>query len=297
MRLKGIYSNKSSASKMGIFFLLIFVSVTIHTLAALFFTIFLSGNGFEIIQSQDLTSQASVNYLKLMQLFSGIGLFITPTLLYSYLTSFDFKFVSISRQSAILVTTIMMLITPFVGLLIDFNMKISLPEWLLQFNVNSEAIIIAFLKMHTIWDLFYTILVIAVVPAVGEELLFRGYLQKKLSNLLINTDIAILITAFLFSVIHLDFHAIIPRFVLGILLGYLFYWSGSIWLPILAHFVNNAQAVIFSYPTFKVDSGVYSILSDEKTDPILALFSFISVMLLIYVLHKNLGIQKDATQK
>ena len=151
--------------------------------------------------------------------------------------------------------------------------------------------------MHTIWDLFYTILVIAVVPAVGEELLFRGYLQKKLSNLLINTDIAILITAFLFSVIHLDFHAIIPRFVLGILLGYLFYWSGSIWLPILAHFVNNAQAVIFSYPTFKVDSGVYSILSDEKTDPILALFSFISVMLLIYVLHKNLGIQKDATQK
>ena len=166
MRLKGIYRNKSSASKIGIFFLLIFVSVMLHALAALFLTFFLSSNGFAIVQNQDLTNQASVNYLKLMQLFSGIGLFITPTLLYSYLTSFDFKFVSISRQSTILVIAIMMLITPFVGLLIDFNMKISLPEWLLQFNVNSEAIIIAFLKMHTIWDLFYTILVIAVVPAV-----------------------------------------------------------------------------------------------------------------------------------
>ncbi len=297
MRLKGIYSHKSSASKIGIFFLLIFVSVVLHTLAALFFVFVLSSNGFEIIQNQDLTNQASVNYLKLMQLFSGIGLFITPTLLYSYLTDFEFKFVSISRQSIILVIAIMMLITPFVGLLIEWNMKILFPEWLIQFNVNSEAIIIAFLKMHTIWDLFYTMLVIAVVPAVGEELLFRGYLQKKLSNWLTNPNIAILISAFLFSAIHLDFYGIIPRFVLGVLLGYLFYWSGSIWLPILAHFVNNAQAVIFSYPPFKVDSGVYSILSDEKTDPILALFSFISVMLLIYVLHKNLGIQNNASQK
>jgi hypothetical protein len=66
-----------------------------------------------------------------------------------------------------------------------------------------------------------------------------------------------------------------------------------LWLPILAHFVNNAQAVIFSFPLFKVDGGVYSILSDTKIDPMLALFSFTSVVLLIYLLHHNLSIKKD----
>jgi len=84
----------------------------------------------------------------------------------------------------------------------------------------------------------------------------------------------------------------IPRFVLGVLLGYLFYWSNSLWLPILAHFVNNAQAVIFSYPLFKVDNGAYSMLSETNIDPMMAIFSLVSVMLLLYVLHKNTSIKK-----
>jgi hypothetical protein len=84
----------------------------------------------------------------------------------------------------------------------------------------------------------------------------------------------------------------IPRFALGVLLGYLFYWSNSLWLPILAHFVNNAQAVIFSYPLFKVDSEVYSMLSETKVDPMIALFSLASVVLLLYILYQNINIKK-----
>ena len=227
-----------------------------------------------------------------MQLFSGVGLFITPTLFHAYLTNFDFKLFKLSRQNTILVIAIMMLITPFIGLLLQWNMMIPFPEWLLQFDVNSEAIVTAFLQMNTIWDLFYTILVIAVVPAIGEELLFRGYLQQKLGNWLSNPHTAILITAFLFSAIHFHFQGMIPRFVLGVLLGYLFYWSNSLWLPILAHFVNNAQAVIFSYPLFKVDGGAYSLLSETKIDPVMALFSLVSVGLLLYILYKNTSIKK-----
>lgn len=292
MGFKGIYENKSSASKVGILFLLIFVSVILHTLTALALVSLFADNGMALIQNQDLSNQASVNYLKLMQLFSGIGLFITPALLYAYLTNFDFKFLNLSRQNVILVISIMMLITPFIGLLLEWNMMISFPEWLLEFDVNSEAIITAFLQMDSIWDLFFTILVIAVVPAVGEELLFRGYLQQKLGNWLSNPHTAILITSFLFSAIHFHFQGIIPRFALGVLLGYLFYWSNSLWLPILAHFVNNAQAVIFSYPLFKIESGAYSILSENKVDPMLAVFSLASVVLLLYILHQNIQVKK-----
>ena len=293
MGFKGIYEHKSSPSKVGILFLLIFVSVIIHTLVAVALVALFADNGIALIQNQDLSNQTSVNYLKLMQLFSGVGLFITPTLFYAYLTNFDFKFFKLTRQNTILVIAIMMLITPFIGLLLEWNMMISFPEWLLQFDINSEAIVGAFLKMSTIWDLLYTLLVIAVVPAIGEELLFRGYLQQKIAKSLKNPHTAILITAFLFSAIHFHFQGMIPRFVLGVLLGYLYYWSGSLFLPILAHFANNAQAVIFSYPLFKVDSGAYSVLSETKIDPMMGLFSFISVVLLLYVLYQNLSIKKS----
>jgi len=293
MGLKGIYSNKSSASKFGILCLLILISTILHSLIGMFLISLFDNNGGSLIQNPDLTNQVSVNYLKLIQLFSSVGIFITPTLLYSYLTNFKFNFFKISRQSIILVIAIMMLITPFIGMLLEWNMTIPFPEWALQFDFNSEAIIIAFLQMGTIWDLVYTILVIAVVPAIGEELMFRGYLQQKLKNWIKNPHIAILITAFLFSAIHLHFQGIIPRFALGMLLGYLFYWSNSLWLPILAHFVNNAQAVIFSYPLFKVDNSAYSMLSDTKIDPMIAIFSLASVTLLLYILYQNIHIKKD----
>jgi membrane protease YdiL (CAAX protease family) len=292
MGFKGIYANKSSSAKIGVLFLLIFVSVILHTIIATVLVYLFTDNGLALIQQQDLSNQVSVNYLKLMQLFSGVGLFITPTLFYAYLTNFDFKFAKLSRQNTILVIAIMLLITPFIGLLLEWNMMIYFPEWLLQFDINSEAFVDAFLQMGTIWDLLFTLLVLAVVPAIGEELLFRGYLQQKLGNWLRNPHTTILITAFLFSAIHFHFQAIIPRFVLGVLLGYLFYWSNSLWLPILAHFANNAQVVIFSYPLFKIDSGAYSVFPESSVDPMIALFSLASVGLLLYILHQNIRIKK-----
>ena len=297
MGFKGIYKEKSSTSKICLLFVLIFISVVIHTVLSVALILFFSDNGMTILQYQDLSNQTSVNYLKLMQLFSGVGLFITPTLLYAYLTNYDFNFTRITRQDIILVFAIMLLITPFVALLLEWNMQIPFPENLLIFNVNSEAIVEAFLKMSTISDLIYTLLVIAIVPAIGEELVFRGYLQQKIQKWLQNPHAAILITAFFFSAIHLDFQGFLPRFVLGSLLGYLYYWSGSLWLPILAHFVNNAQAVIFSFPSFRVDSSAYSILSKPQADPISGLFSFFAVVLLLYVLYQNLNFKKDDSQR
>ena len=293
MRFKGIYKDKSSEAKLGILFLLMIVSLIMHTMLAIALTMLFSDNGMTLIRNQDLTNQISVNYLKLMQLFSGIGLFIIPTLFYSYLTNFEFKFSEITRQDTILVVTIMMLVTPFVGLLLEWNMEIPFPEWFVRFDINSQAIVKAFLNMPTLLDLVYTLLVIAVVPAIGEELLFRGYVQQKMWDWIKNPHFSILITGFLFSVIHLDPYGIIPRFVLGVLLGYLYYWSGNLWLPILAHFVNNAQAIIFSYHLFKLDVGAYSIFSETKIDPILAFFSLASVMLLLYILYKNININKE----
>ena len=293
MGFKGIYKDKSTAIKVSLLFLLVFLSLVLHTSLAVLLISFFADNGMAIIQNQDLTNQTSINYLKLMQLFTGVGIFITPILIYAYLTNFDFKFVSVTRQDAILVCAIMLLITPFIALLVEWNMLLPFPEWLMQFHFNSEPIITAFLNMDTIWDLLYTIFVIAIIPAIGEELFFRGYLQQTIGNWLSNHHKAIVLTGFLFSAIHLDIQAIIPRFLLGVFLGYLYYWGRNLWLPILAHFTNNSLAVIFSFPLFKVENGAYSVFSKTKIDPMLALFSFCSSALLIYILYQNLSIKKD----
>lgn len=291
MGFKSIYKDKPFISKFITLCLLILVSVILHTIIALTLIHIFTDQGLSLISNQDLTNQDTVNNLKFLQLFSGIGLFITPILLYSYLTDFKFKFSKVRRRNIILVITIILLITPFVSLLLEWNMKIPIPEWFLQLDNNSEDIIKAFLNYSTIYELLYTLLIISIVPAIGEELLFRGYLQQEITKWTKWPHLAILITAFLFSVVHLDAQAIIPRLTLGVLLGYFYYLSRNLWLPIIAHFINNAQVVIFAHDSFKIDSEGYSFLA-SYSNYALGLFSLISVAILFYLFYKSNSIEK-----
>jgi membrane protease YdiL (CAAX protease family) len=93
----------------------------------------------------------------------------------------------------------------------------------------------------------YNLLIMAVIPAIGEELLFRGVIQQQLHFRLKNPHMAIWITAMLFSAIHMQFYGFIPRMLLGAFFGYLMVWTQSLWVPVLAHFLNNAGAVSMQY--------------------------------------------------
>ena len=88
---------------------------------------------------------------------------------------------------------------------------------------------------------------IAIIPAIGEELLFRGVIQRIFTRWTRSNHWGIWIAAILFSALHMQFYGFVPRMLLGVLFGYLLVWSGSMWLPIIAHFLNNALAVIAMY--------------------------------------------------
>ncbi|PLX06689.1 MAG: hypothetical protein C0594_06605 [Marinilabiliales bacterium] len=105
----------------------------------------------------------------------------------------------------------------------------------------------SFLKVHSIGDFLVNILMIAIIPAIGEELLFRGIIQKLLIEWTRKTWLGIVLTAIIFSAIHFQFYGFIPRFLLGMLFGYLLIWSKNIWLPIFAHFINNGTAVFVAF--------------------------------------------------
>ncbi len=292
MRFKALYKNKSSINKLSLLFLIVIISIFIITLIGILITNVMFSD-FDSA-SRNLSNYSYVNYLKAIQLLSGLGLFIIPILLYSYVTSYNLNFRNqINRQNLLLVLAIMFLIPPFISLLLEWNMKIPVPDFLIFLNNDSEPIVRAFLRMNSFFDLAYNLFIIAIIPAIGEELFFRGYLQKQLSNLF-NIHLSILLTAFLFSAVHLHFHGLLPRFVLGILLGYLLYWSKNLWIPIIAHFVNNALAVILSYKAIKIESGPYALFSEEKVSHMSAIFSFIAVALLLSLFYKN---TKKKTEK
>ena len=284
---RGFFSQKTNFLKIVILCFLILISALITNLFAFSIDTFF----FKFDKSVFHNGQYfSVESLKLLQFFNSIGIFIIPILLYSYLTDFNLKFkFNFKRQELLLVCGIIILGYPFISYIYELNQKINLPEWALSYEQRAEQLTREFIKMDSLLDLGINLILIAIIPAVGEELLFRGYLQESFSKWLQNAHLAIIFSAFLFSAIHLQFHGFFPRFILGILLGYLFFWSGSIMIPIFAHFVNNALVVIFSYTSFIN----YSSVTDYKTTFVHALFSFMSIVLLLFLLYNVMKNRKN----
>ena len=143
---------------------------------------------------------------------------------------------------------------PLINALAGWNKAIEFPDslkyietWMQNKELQAEKLTEVFLSMVNLSDLFISLFIMAIIPAFGEELLFRGALQSILVRMTPNPHYAILITAFVFSFIHFQFYGFIPRFLLGAFLGYLYYWGGSLWYPIAAHFANNAMAILFTY--------------------------------------------------
>ena len=289
MGFKGIFKDKSSGTKVGLLFLLIVVSVILHNLFARFCIVTFSDVELVVVDFMKFSNQSRIDAIKFVQLLSAIGLFIVPVILYSHLCDFDLKLnFNFNRQTLLLAIAIMLLINPFIAFIYELNMNFNFPEWMMFYDKKAENITKYFLRMDTVGDLAFNLLVLAIVPAIGEELLFRGYLQQTFTKWLGKPHVAIIITAFLFSAIHMQFQGFLPRFVLGLVLGYFFYWSSSLWLPIVAHFINNAMAVTFTYPAL----SYYAYLTENTATWQQAFFSFMAVGLLILLLQKNLSIKK-----
>lgn len=140
--------------------------------------------------------------------------------------------------------------TPLVELLHSWNQALTLPDalhpleqWMRVHEQQATTLSNRLLEASTLSDLLMNLLVIAILAGVGEELLFRGILQKTLIKWTGNIHWGILISSVIFSAIHLQFFGFLPRLVLGVLLGYLYVWGKNLWIPILAHTFNNAAVV------------------------------------------------------
>lgn len=242
--------------------------------------------------------------LKFVQAVSQIGTFLIPPLLFAALTqpkniTSYFMFKNVKDNNTWLWSVMgVFTIVPLIGILMHWNMSMDLPDhlsgiekWMKQSEDATAEVMRAFLDVNSTQGLFINILIIAVLPALGEELLFRGGIQQVLNNLVKNKHLAIIFTAILFSAFHMQFYGFMPRFVLGLLLGYAFYLSGNIWVPIVMHFVNNAFSVTVAY---LYNNDVLAQNYDEIGITTKAIPVILSVLLTLYVLFR---IRKNETEQ
>ena len=137
---------------------------------------------------------------------------------------------------------------------IEWNANIHFPEFLNDFEqwarareTYAEEITKFLTTFSSMGEFLFAFFIIAVLPGIGEELVFRGLLQPQLHRATGNVHVAIWISAVLFSAIHMQFFGFVPRVLLGALFGYLYLWSGNLLVPMFAHFMNNGFSVLMLY--------------------------------------------------
>ena len=131
---------------------------------------------------------------------------------------------------------------------IDFSIfSPAFHNWATAQEENLGELLTFITQFESVSGLLGGLLVIAVLPGLGEEILFRGVLQRRLQSLVGNPHAAIWIAATIFSAIHIQFFGFFPRMLLGALFGYVYYWSGSLWYAIIAHFMYNGTTIVLLY--------------------------------------------------
>ncbi len=236
---------------------------------------------------------------KYLQSFQTLGLFVVPPLLFAWLYGKDiFQYLNAREKpdlaSLVFVVLILFIGIPFIGYLGKINQAVELPEflkhaeqWLMQREMKAEELTDKFLRGKTPTDLVLNLVLVAVLPAIGEEFLFRGVLQRLMLRWTKNVHWAVLITAFAFSAMHIQFYGFLPRFFLGLIFGYFLVWSGTVWLPVLAHFVNNGIAVVYYYYMQNQTDITYNDFSGYDIPILVVMFSLAGVLYFCYLLYSN----------
>jgi len=202
----------------------------------------------------------TVHAQKWLQVFSVVSMFMLPPVICGILWNKErnpFRWLKMDQGAHwslfVMAIGIMVVALPGINLLAEWNSLLPLPNSLAAAEEGAEATIKAFLQTDHFGGILANLGLMALLPAVAEEMTFRGTLQqiicKGQSDQIPSTKVhvAIWITAFIFSAIHMQFLGFVPRMLMGAMFGYMFVWAGTLWIPILMHFTNNAIGITLYY--------------------------------------------------
>lgn len=299
MDLQLLKDSKPSSRFVALILLVPGFGIFISLLGFLISIPFIEGNFMDAMtQMSNMETEQDIHLMKFFQIVTQFGFFLLPAIVYAYLIQKNIiSFFNLKHLPGLLFTFLGILIiflsNPFNEWLVYYNNRMDLPgflsHWETWMREAEEAAAIAtnkFLEMDGISDYLLNIFMIGVMAALGEELLFRGATQPLLIRIFKNPHIGIWFTAIIFSMIHFQFYGFFARMFLGAILGYSYYFTKNLWVPIIAHFFNNALAVTYVYlsnePLYNTSQGIIEI---EKVNSLYAILSLSFVVLGFFIMR------------
>lgn len=248
----------------------------------------------------------SANSMRLAMAIQTIFLFVVPALFFAYLCQEvpkDYLKIETSTNYALLFFAILFIIVaqPLINSISYYNQQLTLPESMASLEQWMRATEDSALKSlnilfadKTIFGLIFNLLVLAIVAGLGEELFFRGCIQQIMKKIFVNRHAAIWITAIIFSAVHFQFYGFIPRVLLGALLGYLFMWSGNIWIPVIIHTLHNAINVVLTYLYY--GSSEYEQMENMEfgQNALIIVISFVLSVVTLFMIYRSRIISKES---
>lgn len=272
-----------------------------------FFFCFLSFIGYILTISILLLSfdikevNQSASMTRIAMAIQSICLFLLPSLTFVYLCQKNpRKYLKVEPRSKHCITVLLLsilliiVIQPFIFSISYYNQQMTLPEsmsslenWMRGAELSAEKSLGFLFVDKTAIALILNLFILAVTAGLAEELFFRGCLQQIIQKIFINKHAAIWITAFIFSAIHFQFYGFVPRLLLGALLGYLYLWSGNIWVPIIVHIAHNALNVILT--RIYIGTPEYKQMQNFsfENNTLFILISFVFAILVLYIIHRK----------
>ena len=275
-----IIKKTNKLERIFIFVALIIIGLILGTVIGLLYTLF-SGNAADSLAS-----------LRFMQISSQIFTFVLPPIIYAFLVKENpIKSLGFSESTILwLFIGIAMIyaILPLNSVFAEWNAGLKLPEsmsslekLMKEMQDSATEIMEKLVNVNNIGGLIINLIMIAGLAAFGEELIFRSIIQTSLIKICKNAHIGIFIASAIFSFIHFEFYGFLPRLVLGLLLGYMFYYSRSIWIPMAMHFVNNGTIVVL-YFLNNVKVINIDVESFGQTNVAVLILSIIAMIVLSY---------------
>lgn len=306
--MQNILKNTTGGEAPGAPWILLLI-LSGYILAALFLFTFLAQFlvlilfGFDLTQMVTLLSNpygsgAVKMPLMIIQGVTSLGAFIIAPLVFlrfNLKASIGSFFTLPSTPLRPLFMTLVILICFMVAdsIVIEWNQNLKMPEFMRWFEIwaqskeaQLEELTEYLTSFSNIYEYIIGLLVIAVIPAIGEELLFRGLIQNLFSKALKNPHLAIWVSAILFGVFHMQFYGVIPRILLGALFGYLYYWSGHLSLAMFGHFLNNGLTLTMLYFS-QLHLTDFDPTSTESSPPLYAIILFFVAGAALLYLFKN----------
>lgn len=258
--LKGFFSNIPFFSKFMLLLFLQFGFLLFSSLLGILVLVPFYGKAiFELLSTPDYGNASIVAALKFIQILNTLLGILLPALIFNWLCATSRrKYLDFNKKAEaiplIMAGLFIIFAQPFIGWTNELNGRMVLPEilapvenWMRNAENQAKLVTDAFLGTVSVSGFLLNVFMIALLPAFAEEILFRGVLANLFRDWSRNVHLAVFLSSFIFAAIHFQFYGFLPRFLLGMAMGYLFFWSGNLWLPMAAHFVNNFMSVSLEF--------------------------------------------------